>query len=132
MLTATIFRRQEYTPPFYARNPSNSSMFFLENIDERDRVKQALHPQQASPFRSSICYARNLVQSRVRLFRRADALRLRIAARAGLGRWRLVVRDMKVVRNARINGETWWREKAAKAGVSALSDCSGRRVAQGR
>ncbi|CAM9151673.1 unnamed protein product [Pylaiella littoralis] len=75
---------------------------------------------------------RKLARSRRRLLRRANALRLRIAARAGLGRWRLVVRDTRVVRNAGINGETWWRERAKKAGVSALSDRSGRRVAQGR
>eukprot|EP00752_Nemacystus_decipiens_P006139 g5537.t1 len=75
---------------------------------------------------------RNLVKSRRRLFRRASALRLRIAARAGLYRWRRVVQNTRVARDARIKGDSWRRRKATRAGVSALFDSSDRRVAQDR
>lgn len=75
---------------------------------------------------------RNLVKSRRRLLRRASALRLRVAARAGLRRWRRIVQNTRVARDGRIKGESWRRRKAMRAGVCALSDGSGRRVAQDR
>ncbi|CBJ32933.1 hypothetical protein Esi_0393_0025 [Ectocarpus siliculosus] len=75
---------------------------------------------------------RNLTESRRRMVRRAAALCLRVAARAGLTRWRQSARDSRVAREACVKGEAWRREKARRDGVSMLSGRLGGRAEQKR
>ncbi|CAM9131426.1 unnamed protein product, partial [Ectocarpus sp. 12 AP-2014] len=75
---------------------------------------------------------RNLAESRRRMVRRAAALCLRVATRAGLTRWRQSARDSRVARDACAKGEAWRREKARRDGVSVLSGRLGGRAEQNR
>ncbi|CAB1100101.1 unnamed protein product [Ectocarpus sp. CCAP 1310/34] len=75
---------------------------------------------------------RNLAESRRRMVRRAAALCLRVAARAGLTRWRQSARDWRVAREACVKGEAWRRDKARRDGVSVLSGRLGRRAKHDR
>ncbi|CAM9202347.1 unnamed protein product, partial [Laminaria digitata] len=75
---------------------------------------------------------RDLLDSRMRAFHRAETLRLRAVARARLKSWRRVARTRSLARSALEKADSRLRKRTGKAILSALSAYSDWRIGQDR